>query len=81
MATIRDGVRAAAPLAPGPILFGLTFGVLATDAGLSPLQATVFSALTFAGASQFAAVSVLLAGGTVASAVGSGVLLNLATSR
>ncbi|NUT54626.1 MAG: branched-chain amino acid ABC transporter permease, partial [Thermoleophilia bacterium] len=31
---IRDGVRAALPLAVAPLLFGAAFGVLALDAGL-----------------------------------------------
>ena len=52
---VRDGVRAALPLAPSPMLFGLSFGVLAKTAGMSLGAAVVMSATTFAGASQFAA--------------------------
>ena len=59
---LRDGVRAAVPLAPGPVLFGISFGVLADAAGMSAVAATAMSATTFAGAAQFAAVSVLDAG-------------------
>ena len=73
---VRDGVRAALPLAPSPILFGLSFGVLAEAAGVGAVAAVVMSATTFAGASQFAAVSVLDVGGTVAAAVTAAIFLN-----
>jgi len=73
---IRDGVRAAIPLAPSPILFGLSFGVLAEAAGFGVVTAVVMSATTFGGASQFAAVSVLDVGGTAAAAVLAAVFLN-----
>ena len=54
----------------------MTFGVLARDAGLGGVQAVVFSATTFAGSAQFAATSVLSAGGTLAAAIAAAVLLN-----
>lgn len=73
---LRDGVRAALPLAPSPILFGLSFGVLAEAAGFGAVTAVVMSATTFAGAAQFAAVSVLHTGGTVVAAVLAAVFLN-----
>jgi branched chain amino acid efflux pump len=73
---IRDGVRAALPLAPSPILFGLSYGVLADATGFGGMAAVVMSATTFGGASQFAAVSVLDAGGTVAAAILAAVFLN-----
>ena len=73
---VRDGVRAALPLTPSPILFGLSFGVLAKAAGVGAVAAVVMSATTFAGASQFAAVSVLDAGGTIAAAVTAAIFLN-----
>jgi len=74
---IRDGVRAALPLVPGPLLFGLSFGVLAEAAGMSAVAAVVMSATTFAGSAQFAAASVLEDGGTALAAVVSAVLLNV----
>ena len=73
---LRDGVRAALPLAPSPILFGLSYGVLADASGFGAAAAVVMSATTFGGASQFAAVSVLEAGGTVAAAILAAVFLN-----
>ena len=60
----------------GPVLFGLTFGVLAEAAGMSVGSAVVMSATTFAGSAQFAAASVLEDGGTVLAAILSAVLLN-----
>ena len=74
---VRDGVRAALPLVLGPLLFGLTFGVLGETAGMSAVAAIVMSATTFAGSAQFAAASVLEDGGTVLAAVTSAVLLNV----
>jgi 4-azaleucine resistance transporter AzlC len=74
--SIRDGVRAALPLAPSPILFGLSYGVLADATGFSGTAAVVMSATTFAGAAQFASASVIDAGGTVAAAILAAVFLN-----
>jgi 4-azaleucine resistance transporter AzlC len=73
---IRDGARIAAPLAVAVAAFGLTFGVLSRDAGLGGIAAVAFSATTFAGSAQFAAASVLSAGGTLAAAIAAAVLLN-----
>jgi 4-azaleucine resistance transporter AzlC len=56
--------------------FGVSFGVLARAAGFDALAAIVFSATTFAGSAQFATVSVLGDGGTIAAAIGAAVLLN-----
>jgi 4-azaleucine resistance transporter AzlC len=73
---LRDGVRAAAPLAAGPVLFGLSYGVLAVDAGFSTLGAGIFSATTFAGSAQFAAGSVLETGGSAVAAIVAAAMLN-----
>jgi 4-azaleucine resistance transporter AzlC len=73
---VRDGARRAAPLAVAVGLFGVTFGVLARDAGLGPGATILFSAATFAGSAQFAVAAVLSAGGTATAAVLAAVLLN-----
>ena len=57
--------------------YGLPFGALTTTAGFSVMQSVALSALVFSGASQLSAVSVVAAGGGVATAVGNGVLLSL----
>ena len=75
-ARLRDGVRAALPLAVAPLLFGASFGLLAVDAGMGWLGAIVMSATTFAGSAQFAAASILEDGGGVAAAIVAAVLLN-----
>jgi 4-azaleucine resistance transporter AzlC len=56
--------------------FGISFGVLARASGLGWLAPVVMSATTFAGSAQFAAVSVLGDGGTIAAAIGAALLLN-----
>lgn len=73
---LRDGARAALPIALGPLLFGISFGLLAQGSGMHPGTAIAFSATTFAGSAQFAAISVLGAGGSVAAAVLAAGLLN-----
>jgi len=56
-------------------VYGISFGVLAVAAGLSPAQACVMSMLVFTGASQFAFVGVLAAGGGALAAMGPAVML------
>ena len=73
---VRDGVLAAIPLAPGPVLFGFTFGVLAEASGLGAVAAVAMSATVFAGSAQFAAASILDSGGTAAAAIMAAVFLN-----
>ena len=73
---LRDGVRVGLPIALGPLLFGISFGLLARAAGIGSGASIVFSATTFAGSAQFAAVSVLGAGGSVIAAVVAAAFLN-----
>lgn len=64
------------PLAIAVGAFGVSFGVLARAAGMGSLAPVVMSMTTFAGSAQFAAVSVLGAGGSAATAIVAAVLLN-----
>jgi 4-azaleucine resistance transporter AzlC len=73
---LRDGVRAALPLAPGPFVFGLSFGVLAEAAGIGAAAAIVMSATTFAGSAQFAVGSILEDGGGIVAAITAALFLN-----
>lgn len=57
MHEVRRGLLATAPLAPGIAAFGLLYGVLARQAGLTPFQTWTMSMTVFAGAAQFVAVS------------------------
>ena len=72
----RAGLRAGVPFAAAGFLLSLSFGVLARDAGFSSIAAIVMSAVVFAGSAQFAAVSIVAAGGTIAAAVGAAALMN-----
>jgi predicted branched-subunit amino acid permease len=70
-ATVRDALSVALTVGA----YGVAFGAAGVAAGFSVLQTSLFSLLTFTGASQFAAVGVVAAGGAAASAVGAAVLL------
>jgi len=71
------GFRAGIPfvLVVGP--FGLVFGVLAVEAGLTLAQTLGFSAGVLAGASQFAALQLMQDGAPLAVVVLAGLLVNL----
>ncbi|MGY2065451.1 AzlC family ABC transporter permease [Blastococcus sp. SYSU DS0619] len=69
--TLRDAVGLG--LAVG--LYGVAFGAAADAAGLDVWQALVLSAVMFTGASQFALIGVLGAGGSALAAVSSALLL------
>jgi 4-azaleucine resistance transporter AzlC len=75
--TYLDGVRAAAPIGVAAVAFGVSFGVLARSAGMGRVAPMVMSVTTFAGSAQFAAVSILGAGGGLVTAIVAAVLLNL----
>src|SRR6185503_14665412 len=58
-------------------LYAVSFGVLAVSAGMTAVQACVMSMLVFTGASQFAFVGVLAAGGGAFAAAAPAVMLAL----
>ena len=67
---LRAGAVTAIPLAVAVGLFGVSFGVLsATSGGMGALPAVVMSVTTFAGSAQFAAASILAAGGQPIAAI------------
>lgn len=72
-----SGARAIVPLAIGVAAYGLAFGVLASQAGLSWAQTGLMGVLVFAGSSQIVAVERLAAGAGIAAAVIAGIALNL----
>jgi 4-azaleucine resistance transporter AzlC len=72
----RAGLRAGSPYALAGFLLSLSFGVIARDAGLSAVAAIVMSAIVFAGSAQFAAISIVAAGGGLGAAVGAAALMN-----
>ncbi len=72
----RAGLRAGVPFALSGILVSMSFGVLATDEGMTTVAAVVMSAIVFAGSAQFAAVSIIATGGTLAAAIVAAAMMN-----
>jgi 4-azaleucine resistance transporter AzlC len=56
--------------------YGVAFGAAGVSAGFSVLQTCLFSLVAFTGASQFAAVGVMAAGGTALSAIAVATMLS-----
>ncbi|MEL6958897.1 MAG: AzlC family ABC transporter permease [Pseudomonadota bacterium] len=54
------GFREGLPFLLVVMPFGLLFGVISIEAGLTPLQTMAFSSVVFAGASQFAALQLMV---------------------
>jgi len=73
---LRDGARRSVPIGIAVLAFGVSFGVLARTAGMGVWAPIAMSATTFAGSAQFAAVSILHTGGSVAAAIAAASLLN-----
>jgi 4-azaleucine resistance transporter AzlC len=73
---IPVGVRAVLPIVVTVPLFAISFGVLARAAGFGVAAPIVMSATAFAGSAQFAAMSILDDGGTIAAAIVAALLLN-----
>jgi len=59
---IKSGIQAGMPIALGYFPIAIAFGALAGQAQLNWLEGVMMSGLVFAGASQFVAVSMILAG-------------------
>jgi predicted branched-subunit amino acid permease len=75
-ASFRRGLRVGVPFAAVGFVIAVSYGVLATEAGFTPLQAIVVAALVFAGSAQFASLSVVAGGGGVAPALAAATLMN-----
>ncbi len=75
-ARYRDGARKVAPIGVAAFAFAVSFGVLGRASGIDSVEAVVMSATTFAGSAQFAAASILGAGGGIVSAIVAATLLN-----
>lgn len=73
--SLADGIRAGLPLVLPAFAVGTSFGVLA-EPEMGAVATIVMSMIVFAGAAQFASVSILAAGGSLASAVSAGLLIN-----
>ena len=64
------------PFSAVAFLLSMSFGVLAIQAGLSPLQAIVMSAVVHAGSAQFATVAIVAGGGGPVPGLLAGTLMN-----
>lgn len=53
---VRRGFMAAQVLAPGVVFYAVVFGVVASDRGLSAIQAMLMSAVVYSGSAQLAAL-------------------------
>jgi 4-azaleucine resistance transporter AzlC len=73
--SFAQGARKVLPFSIAVLGFGMSFGVLARPS-MGEVAPILMSATTFAGSAQFAAASILGAGGTLAAAVVAAVLLN-----
>jgi 4-azaleucine resistance transporter AzlC len=73
--TLAAGIRAALPFVLPTLAIGMSFGVLAEPV-MGAWAAIAMSILVFGGAAQFASVSILAVGGSLASAVSAGLLIN-----
>lgn len=72
---LRPGIVASLTLSAAVGVFAVSFGVASVSAGASVWQTCAISLFVFTGASQFSAVSVIGAGGSVGSALGGALLL------
>ena len=72
---LRAGVRAGLPLVVPTLAVGISFGVLAEPV-MGTVAPIVMSVVVFAGSAQFAALSVLAAGGGAPAAITAGLLMN-----
>ena len=73
----RQGVADSVSLMLGYFPVAVSFGILAARQGLSPAEALLVSAAVYAGASQFALVSLLAAGASLWAVVGAVAAMNL----
>ncbi len=71
------GMKDAIPIVLGYLPLGFAFGVLATEAGMSIVQACIMSLLCFTGAGQYIAIGVMQVGGAIMTAVIANLLVNL----
>jgi len=74
---IKEGVRAGTPILIGYMPIAIAFGVLARNTGLSLKETFLFSALVFAGASQFVAINLISLGTGTIEIIATTLLVNM----
>lgn len=73
----KDGVKDGIPICLGYFAVSFTFGIMARNAGLTPLQAVVMSGANFTSAGQFAALGLIGASSTFVEMAMTQLILNL----
>jgi len=74
---LKQGIKDALPIVLGYLPLGMAFGVLAKEAGLSVMQATMMSVLCFTGAGQYITIGIMQAGGAIITIIIANFLVNL----
>jgi len=74
---MRLGLVKMVPLVLGAVPFGLAYGIVAVQSGLTVIETLAMSLIVFAGASQFMAVVMIQAGAGIPLIVASTLLVNL----
>ena len=74
---LRQGINDSIPIVLGYLPLGFAFGVLANEAGMAIIQATMMSLLCFTGAGQYIALGIMQAGGAVFTIILANALVNL----
>lgn len=75
-AGFRRGYAHSQPMAVGVFAYAVTFGLLASDAGLSVLEAMFMSALVYSGSAQVATVAAVTSGAAIVAGVVTVLMLN-----
>ena len=74
---LKQDIKDALPIVLGYLPLGMAFGVLAKEAGLSVIQATMMSVLCFTGAGQYITIGLIQAGGAIITIFVANVLVNI----
>lgn len=74
---ISTGAKEVIPLGVGAAIYGMAFGLLATQAYFEELQVGIMGSFVFAGAAQIVAVERLIAGAGATIAIVAGLAINL----
>lgn len=74
---LREGITDVFPIVIGFVPIAMTFGILAKTGSITLLEGILFSALVFAGASQFIALNLLIVGAGMGEIIITTFLVNL----
>ncbi len=75
--TFASGIKLAIPVILGYLPVGFTFGILAVQAGFTPLEAGLMSYFVYAGSAQLITTGLVLAGASIPSIIVTTFVVNL----